>query len=274
MRARAARAGSCRRRCHSRDLAADGSGTVEDVRRSRANCERASVPSAGAYSGLGGDAARASVWYGVSRVSAMLWQTAHETPCLPESVFRSRASTVANARPVPASDVGIEGGSSAPCSNPTACRCRRCAAARCRRSWSACGSENRTRRGASRAARWSTAPSPVSNARRARSLGTNGLCRARAVPSGGSGRRSRHRSRSGARKAGTRRARWGRATHSPSSTLSIRRRCAGDTTGIGPGARRLSSTPRTAAERTGPPLSRKAQPRESGRIARASGAKG
>src|SRR3954451_6437642 len=56
--------------------------------------------------------------YGISRVSAKVWQMAQKTPRRPASVLRKREATVAKASPVPASDVGLNSGSSAPCSRP------------------------------------------------------------------------------------------------------------------------------------------------------------
>ena len=54
----------------------------------------------------------------MSRVSAMVWQMAQNTPLLPESVLRSWLSRVAKAMPVPSSAVGLKLSSSRPCSSP------------------------------------------------------------------------------------------------------------------------------------------------------------
>jgi len=54
----------------------------------------------------------------MSRVSASVWQIAHATPCLPESVLRNSAGTVAKARPVPLSEVGRKPGFKRPCCRP------------------------------------------------------------------------------------------------------------------------------------------------------------
>ena len=54
----------------------------------------------------------------MSRVAAKLWQTAQKMPVLPVSVLRYWASTVANATPVPLSDVGLNFGSTMAVSMP------------------------------------------------------------------------------------------------------------------------------------------------------------
>jgi len=58
------------------------------------------------------------LWNGVSRVAANVWHTAQKTPALPESVFRNCDSSVANAIPVPLSDVGLKFGSTRADSTP------------------------------------------------------------------------------------------------------------------------------------------------------------
>src|SRR5215472_6511069 len=69
--------------------------------------ERDAVPDAGMYRLL----LRSKLWNGVSRVSAKVWHTAQITPLFPASVLRYWESSVANARPVPLSEVGWNLGS-------------------------------------------------------------------------------------------------------------------------------------------------------------------